>query len=163
MVLGKHTVNLAHSQPQRAFQQLNYLMFVAQQLHQQTTQLACSTVPGATNYIWEFTNTATSQVYTIYRGNNMNNFYLYMLPSAPAGNYDVVIRAVFGSTIGPAGPTCNISFLTNSGRYAAPDQLENGEEKFSVNLFPNPSNGQFEITSENIENLEVEILMHLEK
>jgi hypothetical protein len=129
-----------------------------------TTQLACSTVPGATNYIWEFTNTATSQVYTIYRGNNMNNFYLYMLPSAPAGNYDVVIRAVFGSTIGTAGPTCNITFLTNSGRYAAPDQLEeNGEEKFSVNLFPNPSNGQFEITSENIENLEVEIFDALGK
>lgn len=121
------------------------------------TQLACNTAPGATNYIWEFTNTATSQVYTVNRGNSMNNFYLYMLPSAPAGNYDVVIRAVFGTVIGPVGSTCNISFLVNSGRYASPDQLVNEEEKFSVNLFPNPSNGQFEITTTNIENLEVEI------
>jgi hypothetical protein len=111
----------------------------------------------------------TSAVFTVLRGNNQINFYLYMASQAGLSKtYDVRVRAIVGGVSGSYGSVCTITTPATMARMAGDPVVTKGEMAFTENtisdneavwnfvVYPNPGVGTFYLES-NAENAQVEV------
>jgi hypothetical protein len=132
------------------------------------TEVFITAVPNAQNYEYEFTDVNTSNVFTVMRGNNQVNFYLYMVSQADVNTtYDVRVRAISGGSPGPYGSVCTITTPATMARMAGdpvatPEELSfekeaiGNETAWNFLVYPNPGVGTFYLQS-NAVNAQVEI------
>ena len=122
--------------------------------------LYANNVCKATSYEWKFSNTTESQNDIIkVRQGGAYNLALNSVPGLIAGDsYDVSVRALFGSSSGVYGSSCNITIAGSSNvgmstqasdNFQSAHGLNNqltanpskGDVGVSVQMFPNPNDG----------------------
>jgi hypothetical protein len=118
-------------------------------------------VTGATNYKVVITDPASTYSVVNFRNNNLNTFALsYVNGTLPNVQYNITITANVGGVWGTPGFACQVIALsnnfvedenTNESSYRLGNTFDAlAENDFLAELFPNPSNGNFNLNmSEN--------------
>jgi len=127
-------------------------------------KLFCVAIPGAQDYRYRVVGPGVNEVYT--RGSSSHLFKLNYLSSALQVNstYSVEVAANIAGTWGNYSTACNVTTPASKlGFFGVDDpvtELESDEQELRMNVYPNPSDGQFtlELETEKTDNLRVQLL-----
>ena len=115
-----------------------------------STQIFCTSVPGATDYRWQVTGVSIVYSNLRRRNANMTNWYLQWHTGISASQtYDVQVQALVGGVWGSLGPVCTINVPaadpSNDKLIPFDGISDNGS---MLTIYPNPFNNKFTIISD---------------